>query len=102
MQETESPELLPTSEKTEFPRMFGLRQKFPSPSGLNIVAAIQRLFQNQPNLQRIKPRQQIAVAVGSRGITNLTVIVTTVLNMIKARGATPFIVAAMGSHGGGT
>jgi len=66
MQETGSPELLPISEKTEFPRMFGLRQKFPAPSGLNIVASIQSLFQNQANLQQIKPGQQIAVAVGSR------------------------------------
>ncbi len=102
MQETESPELLPISEKPEFPRMFGLRQKFPASSGLNIVASIQSLFQDQPNLQQIKPGQQIAVAVGSRGITNLTVIVSTVLNMIKTQGAMPFIVAAMGSHGGGT
>lgn len=45
---------------------------------------------------------QIAIAVGSRGITNLARIVKTVVQYVKAQGAVPFIVPAMGSHGGAT
>ncbi len=44
----------------------------------------------------------IAVAVGSRGIATLQVIVRTVCDWLKAHGAKPFVFPAMGSHGGGT
>src|SRR6185503_18502715 len=45
---------------------------------------------------------RIAVGVGSRGITNLPRIVAAVLDNLKAAGAEPFIIPAMGSHGGAT
>ena len=50
----------------------------------------------------IQPGARIAIAVGSRGISNLAVLVKTVSDFAKARGANPFIVPAMGSHGGAT
>ena len=46
--------------------------------------------------------KRIAVTVGSRGIPDNDVIVTTICRELKACGAEPFIVPAMGSHGGGT
>jgi len=46
--------------------------------------------------------KHIAVAVGSRGIASLQEIVRAVCGWLKAQGALPFIVPAMGSHGGGT
>lgn len=45
---------------------------------------------------------RIAVGVGSRGIANLPEIVAAALKVIRASGAEPFIVPAMGSHGGAT
>lgn len=45
---------------------------------------------------------RIAVAVGSRGIANLPVLVKAVLDWIEEREGRPFIVPAMGSHGGAT
>ena len=45
---------------------------------------------------------EIAVAVGSRGIANLASVVARVVAWIRSQGATPFIVPAMGSHGGAT
>jgi hypothetical protein len=45
---------------------------------------------------------EIAVAVGSRGITNLPEVTRLVVGRLKAAGAKPFIVPAMGSHGGAT
>ncbi len=44
----------------------------------------------------------VAVAVGSRGIANLATIVATVVEELRLAGLAPFIVPAMGSHGGGT
>ena len=46
--------------------------------------------------------KQIAVAVGSRGIASLQEMVRAVCGWLKAQGAVPFIIPAMGSHGGGT
>jgi hypothetical protein len=51
---------------------------------------------------RLKPGAAVAVAVGSRGITNLQAIVGQVLDELRGAGAVPFIVPAMGSHGGAT
>ncbi len=49
-----------------------------------------------------KPRARIAIAVGSRGIANLACIVKTTVDWIRDQGGDPFIVPAMGSHGGAT
>ena len=46
--------------------------------------------------------KNIAIAVGSRGIDNLETVVKSVLQFVKQQGANPFIVPAMGSHGGAT
>jgi hypothetical protein len=51
---------------------------------------------------RVKPGMTIAVTAGSRGITNIALILKTVVNVLRDLGAEPFIVSAMGSHGGGT
>jgi len=50
----------------------------------------------------IQPGQTVAIAVGSRGIANLAQIVQTIGHQLIALGAHPFIIPAMGSHGGGT
>ncbi len=44
----------------------------------------------------------VAVAVGSRGIVNYAKVVRAAVDFLKSRGAKPFIVPAMGSHGGAT
>ncbi len=50
----------------------------------------------------IKDGSSIAIAVGSRGIDNLEHTVREVVNFVKQQGGHPFIVPAMGSHGGAT
>ncbi len=50
----------------------------------------------------VKPGMRVAVAVGSRGIKNLFMIVEATVRALQELGAKPFIVSAMGSHGGGT
>src|SRR5438093_5109807 len=85
-----------------FPRMFAIRQKFPSSSPLDIPAVVQHEFRAQKVLSRLQPGAQIAVGVGSRGISNIKSIVSAVLGELKTAGAKPFIIPAMGSHGGAT
>lgn len=46
--------------------------------------------------------KRICISVGSRGIPSIHIMVKTVLDWLKSKGANPFIVPAMGSHGGGT
>lgn len=50
----------------------------------------------------VKPGARIAIAVGSRGIANLPLIVREVVAWVTAQGGSSFIVPAMGSHGGAT
>src|SRR6266545_7920653 len=85
-----------------FPRMFAVRQKFPVSPPLDIPAVVQREFKAHNVLSRLKPGAQIAVGVGSRGITNIRSIVAEVVAALKTAGAKPFIIPAMGSHGGAT
>lgn len=47
-------------------------------------------------------RRRVAVAVGSRGIDQLPTVVRATIDYLRARGASPFIIPAMGSHGGAT
>jgi hypothetical protein len=51
---------------------------------------------------RIRPGARVAIGAGSRGIKCLQEVVTALVAGLKERGAEPFIVPAMGSHGGGT
>lgn len=50
----------------------------------------------------IKPNMSVAVAVGSRGIDSLDIVTKEVIGYLKDKEACPYIVAAMGSHGGAT
>ena len=83
-----------------WPRMMRVRQNFPQAPPLDISQTLDREFARVRS--QIKPGARIAVAVGSRGITNLAIIVTAVLEQLKAADARPFIIPAMGSHGGAT
>lgn len=52
--------------------------------------------------EKIRPGMSIAVTAGSRGIRNVDIITKAVVDFVKQKGASPFIVPAMGSHGGAT
>ena len=52
--------------------------------------------------ETVRPGMRIAVACGSRGITQIDLIAKTVVDYLKECGAHPFIIPAMGSHGGAT
>jgi hypothetical protein len=78
------------------------RQIFNQPTVKNVPDAIREHLSRKKLAERVKPGQRIAVTAGSRGIANITLILRTVVEELKAVGAEPFIVPAMGSHGGST
>ncbi len=80
--------------------MARVRQKYPDPVPLDIPAMLGKELARLRD--GIKPGSGIAVAVGSRGISHLESIVRSVIELVKEAGASPFIVPAMGSHGGAT
>lgn len=86
---------------SKLPRMTAVRQQFSTPPPLNIPATVEKAF-GAGLAERIAPGSRIAVAVGSRGITNLVPIVSCLLDQLKKAGCRPFVLAAMGSHGGAT
>lgn len=83
-----------------FPRMLRVRQKFPTSPMLDLRLEVRRELAAVQG--QFKPRARIAVTAGSRGITNLQAILAAVLEVLKQAGTQPFIVPAMGSHGGAT
>lgn len=84
------------------PRMVRVRQLFPASAIEDVAAAVRAELQRPAIAGRVRPGMRIAVGVGSRGIAKLPVLVSAVVEGLKRLGASPFVVPAMGSHGGAT
>lgn len=79
-------------------RMHKVRRRFDAPKLDDVAAAVRNELQASGT--RFKPGERIAIGCGSRGISNLTLVVATLVEEIRRAGAEPFIVPCMGSHGG--
>jgi hypothetical protein len=86
------------------PKMFHAKQTFPRPvikpekiPGVVVAELSKKIFCNQ-----IKSGMNIAITAGSRGIANVDIITKAIVDFVKSQNAIPFIVPAMGSHGGAT
>jgi len=84
------------------PRMVRVTQEFPSPGRCDLDAEIRRQIGVPEIAGRIPRGGRVAVAVGSRGIAEVARITAAVVDGLRRGGAQPFIVPAMGSHGGAT
>ena len=85
-----------------FPKMLAMEQNYPPSPALDFPALLEQQFTQTGLRDQIKPGMRIALGVGSRGITNLKEIVQATLGVLTRAGARPFIIPAMGSHGGAT
>src|SRR5262249_7037732 len=85
---------------SHFPRMVRVRQQSGGP-WLTAVAAAVRQALGAAALPT-RAGQSVAITAGSRGIVNIDVILRATVEHLTALGARPFIIPAMGSHGGGT
>lgn len=82
--------------------MFRIRQRFDSPEVEDVEAATHQALASLELGRRIEPGQTVAITAGSRGIWGIPTILRTCVAHLRMLGAEPFIVPAMGSHGGGT
>jgi hypothetical protein len=84
------------------PKMVPIRQKFPRIEIANLEMEVSKLYRDFSAKSRIKPGAKIAITVGSRGIYGIDLIIKALIKELKIQGARPFIIPAMGSHGGAT
>ena len=86
------------------PKMFRVKQQFdkgriePDAIPAAIMAELSRPELGNP----IKSGMKIAITCGSRGVANIPIITKAIADFVKSKGAHPFVVPAMGSHGGAT
>ncbi|MBT5872436.1 MAG: [Fe-S]-binding protein [Candidatus Latescibacteria bacterium] len=86
----------------QFPKMSRIRQKFDAPIVADIPATTQRETSRMIAQRGMLEGQSVAVATGSRGVSNIGLIVHNTVISLQNAGLKPFIVPAMGSHGGAT
>ncbi len=86
------------------PKMFRAKQIFPRKKidVSKIPAIIDTLLSQEKFASRVKPGMRIAITAGSRGVANVALTTKCIADFCKKRGAHPFVVPAMGSHGGAT
>ncbi|MFO0959367.1 MAG: lactate racemase domain-containing protein [Isosphaeraceae bacterium] len=86
----------------EFPTIARVRQRFDQPEVDDPPGDVARAIRASKIRSRLSPGASVALAVGSRGIAGLDLLVKAAVATLKEMGYRPFVVAAMGSHGGGT
>ncbi|MBW8383712.1 MAG: nickel-dependent lactate racemase [Youngiibacter sp.] len=91
-------------EDVRIPKMMKVRQIYDKNRIEDIEGWIRKELETKlPEEQKVSLKgKRICITVGSRGIPDIDRIVKAVLDWLKEKGANPFIVPAMGSHGGGT
>jgi hypothetical protein len=89
-------------DKVALPRIALCRQSFPAERIADTADALGRAFASAECVSKIRPGMSVAVTAGSRGIACFPELLTAIVTEIRARGADPFVVPAMGSHGGAT
>jgi len=82
--------------------MFRLRQRFDGPSVTDVAGEVERQLARLRLRDGIKPGETIAITAGSRGIANIVTILRSTVAHFRRLDAMPFLVPAMGSHGGAT
>ena len=86
------------------PKMVKIRQNFDRTHipETELAGVVTRELDREEIGGKILPGQKIAITCGSRGITHYAVMARAMVDFVKSKGAEPYIVASMGSHGGAT
>lgn len=95
------PTLAPLLADARLPRLAPVRQRLSVERLDDPAAEAARAFRSAAG-GVIRPGERVALAVGSRGVATLAPVVAAVVSELRALGAEPFVVPAMGSHGGAT
>ncbi len=86
----------------DLPAIAPVRQHLTTDQIADVPAHVRDQLAALPLSATIQPGMSVAVGVGSRGISCINAVVTTLVEELLRLGAQPFLVPAMGSHGGGT
>jgi hypothetical protein len=84
------------------PKMVRIRQEFKTNSIQDVPGTVSKELAKLNLRRTIKPGASVAITAGSRGIADIDVVIGAVVKELRKIGAKPFIVPAMGSHGGAT
>lgn len=84
------------------PELVLLRQRFSRPRIEDVSSNVLSVLEGGNLAAKIRPGARIAIAVGSRGIAEIALIVRALVASLRRYEAEPFIIPAMGSHGGAT
>jgi len=85
-----------------FPPIARVRQSIPQPLVADVPGTVRRLIRESRLRERVPAGGTVAVGVGSRGIMAIPAVAKAAVDTLKELGFRPFLVAAMGSHGGAT
>lgn len=83
-----------------FPKMVRVSQIFPVEKIDDIPSSVYKEICKPYIASTIKQGKSIAITVGSRGVANIALITKALVKEIKSFGGQPFVIPAMGSHGG--
>ncbi len=86
----------------ELPSMVRIRQNFDKTEVADLAAAVRQALRQEKIRQKVLPGMNIAITAGSRGTDRYPEMMRAIVTELKAMGASPFLIPAMGSHGGGT
>ena len=86
----------------DFPKVVKIRQTFPRPRVEDVGGAVREQLRREDVVSAVRPGMSVAVTAGSRGIAKIDEVLRAVIEGLRELGAEPFIVPAMGSHGGAT
>src|SRR3954452_1107672 len=79
-----------------------VRQTFARERLEDVERAVREEMRKDEIASALAPGMEVAIAAGSRGIAEVATIVRALADGVRDAGASPFIVPAMGSHGGAT
>lgn len=85
-----------------FPSLYRIQQRFDVTSIDDVARAVHGEFAKFDPGDKIRPGQTVAVGVGSRGTHDLKVLVAAVVERLHTMHLEPYVIPAMGSHGGAT
>jgi hypothetical protein len=87
---------------SSYPQLVRVRQRFNADRITDIAGEVAGQLASLNLGTRVRPGQSVAITCGSRGVNHIAEIVKAAVVHFQSLGAKPFVVPAMGSHGGGT
>ncbi len=96
------PSIIKMSDSVFIPKMYKVRQNFDTLKLSNFIEKLKGELTNKKDIMESLNGKKVCIALGSRGINNISSIATQIVKEVKQYGGEPFIIPAMGSHGGAT